>query len=308
MREFVSLLIMPISLFFLLLLAAFFFLRRKRKKTWKILFLLAGLWLLVITTKPIPSFLVVNLENKYYQVQDSLIKTLPDTINIIVLGGGFSDDKTLHPNDQLSIISMGRLVEGIRIYNKLEGRGRRAEGGAQSAGLRAQGKKELGDAGTEGLRDGEIDERSEEIPLSGTKRLIDKVTKVTLVLSGYGGRLSLTQAEVLAKTAVSLGVDPADIKLLTTTKNTSDEAKTYFREFGKKTKLILVTDAVHMPRAMKLFRKAGLDPVPAPTNHIIKHGTVKSPFTWMPSSSNIYKMEVAMHEYGGLVWSWIGGE
>ncbi|MBK7712495.1 MAG: YdcF family protein [Bacteroidales bacterium] len=38
--------------------------------------------------------------------------------------------------------------------------------------------------------------------------------------------------------------------------------------------LILVTDAIHMPRAMMIFRKLDIEPIPAPTNHIIKHSSL----------------------------------
>ena len=108
--------------------------------------------------------------------------------------------------------------------------------------------------------------------------------------------------------ALSQGVKESDIKLLATKRNTGDEAKTFFSEFGNENTLILVTDAAHMPRAVILFKKAGLDPVPAPANHLFKKNSSRSPFSWLPAGGNVVKMEVAVHEYAGILWSRMGGK
>ena len=59
-----------------------------------------------------------------------------------------------------------------------------------------------------------------------------------------------------------------------------------------------------MPRAMYLFQKTGLNPLAAPTNHLIKKGKHTCFWDWLPSSANIRKMECAIHEYAGLAWAW----
>jgi uncharacterized SAM-binding protein YcdF (DUF218 family) len=104
-------------------------------------------------------------------------------------------------------------------------------------------------------------------------------------------------------TALGLGVNKNEIRLLGTPENTKMEAFEYTKKFGTKNSLILVTDAVHMPRAMLLFRKAGQSPIPAPTNHLVKSNWKNGISDWLPSSSNIAMMEYAMHEYGGLVYA-----
>ena len=129
-----------------------------------------------------------------------------------------------------------------------------------------------------------------------------------IVLSGDGIRVSGNQADLMAQAAISLGVDPSFIEKLTRAHNTNDEAKRFYSTFGTKGSLILVTDAIHITRAMKLFRKAGLFPVAAPTNHLNKKDSEESRFTWIPSAINIHKMELAMHEYEGIAWIWVGGE
>lgn len=128
-----------------------------------------------------------------------------------------------------------------------------------------------------------------------------------LIVSGFSGDLALSQAEVMKKTAMSLGVADSDIQLLPTTRNTYEEATSCFSLSGNQKPLILVTDAVHLPRAMILFRRAGLNPVPSPTNNFMKQGSVEKKLSWLPSSVNILKMETVLHEYAGILWIKIGG-
>lgn len=133
------------------------------------------------------------------------------------------------------------------------------------------------------------------------------VTQSTIVFSGYSGKLSESQAEVSADAAISLGVDPSSTAMLATTRTTLDEAETFFSTFGPEGTLILVTDAIHMPRAMKLFKASGLDPIASPTNFIIKRNSVKRPELPLPSAGYIRNMENAVHEYAGHVWYRLGG-
>jgi len=62
-----------------------------------------------------------------------------------------------------------------------------------------------------------------------------------------------------------------------------------------------------MPRAMMLFRKTGTDPVASPAGFMLKYGSGKYPFSWIPYSGNIRMMEAAFHEYVGIIWSKAGG-
>ena len=124
-----------------------------------------------------------------------------------------------------------------------------------------------------------------------------------IVTSASGYENEITQAEITRQAAILLGVDSLSIKMQIKPKNTKQEASGYKRLFGDSAQLILVTSAIHMPRAMKLFRKAGLNPLPAPTNHLIKKGKHRDFWGWVPSTGNIEKMESAVHEYVGLVWA-----
>jgi uncharacterized SAM-binding protein YcdF (DUF218 family) len=112
---------MPLPVLYMLLLAAVIFFILNRKKTGKIILGLAGFWFLIISTLPVPKILVQTLENKYPQLSEQTIKNLPDSCDIIVLGGGHTDDKDLTPNNQLSTKALCRLVEGIHIHRMIRG-------------------------------------------------------------------------------------------------------------------------------------------------------------------------------------------
>jgi len=62
-----------------------------------------------------------------------------------------------------------------------------------------------------------------------------------------------------------------------------------------------VTSANHMPRAVAVFNKQQLNPIPAPANFLVKILPNREPkleFT----AGNLYKTERAMYEYLGLAW------
>ncbi len=75
------------------------------------------------------------------------------------------------------------------------------------------------------------------------------------------------------------------------------------KEIVGKDKFILVTSASHMPRAIGLFRKYGMDPIPAPTDYMVKEreGGL-TPRVFFPSAGSLEKAGRAIHEYLGMMW------
>lgn len=71
------------------------------------------------------------------------------------------------------------------------------------------------------------------------------------------------------------------------------------------TRVLLVTDAMHMPRAAERFRVAGLDPVPAPTN--FRGGGPLTPVDFLPSAWGLRTSSMAMREGIGLLVSRLRG-
>lgn len=124
-----------------------------------------------------------------------------------------------------------------------------------------------------------------------------------LITSGWEGADTVPNALVLKRAAELLGISTEDIFTLMTPVNTEDEALCYKSAFGKSHKLIVITDAIHMPRAILWFRKAGLNPIAAPTNHLVKYSPNQKSFNFLPSADNIAKIESAMHEFIGIMWA-----
>ncbi|MFW3372718.1 ElyC/SanA/YdcF family protein [Aliarcobacter butzleri] len=125
-----------------------------------------------------------------------------------------------------------------------------------------------------------------------------------LIVSGYAYDDVNSHAQMQKKLALSLGVNEADIITLDTPKDTKEEAIETKKIVGNQ-KLILVTTASHMKRASMIFKKEGLNILQSPTNHKYFISTYPSSYF---SAENIKKVELAFHEYLGIVYSYIKGE
>ena len=140
--------------------------------------------------------------------------------------------------------------------------------------------------------------------LSEGIRLYHALGRPLLVFSGYSSRKGVTQAAITRDAAISLGIPKEKISILEQPSTTEEEALVYKKYFGyKNPKLILVTSDIHMPRAMYLFRKAGLQPVAAPADVILRKRTGHSSFWWSSHKNNFDKFTAALHEYIGLLWA-----
>ncbi len=121
-----------------------------------------------------------------------------------------------------------------------------------------------------------------------------------LIFSGFGRHSLMSQADIMAQAAMNLGAFEARIHRLPNPTNTAEEALAYAEKLAGAQKLILVTSAIHMPRAMRIFRKAGLDPIPAPADFRIKEEpTHRGDFY---SNDNFDLFYAAMHEYIGMLY------
>jgi len=69
---------------------------------------------------------------------------------------------------------------------------------------------------------------------------------------------------------------------------------------AKVEKIILVTDAVHMPRAQLLFAQTGLQVVAAPTVFLSRDRFTLLSF--LPSGEGLRYSGYALHEWLGLLW------
>jgi uncharacterized SAM-binding protein YcdF (DUF218 family) len=129
-----------------------------------------------------------------------------------------------------------------------------------------------------------------------------------LVLSGGSVYGEIANAEVLAAAAESLGVPRADMLIEAESKDTHDEAVILKDVLGSDA-FVMVTSASHMPRAVALFRKQGLEPTPAPTDYQSKKSGINfTPSFFFPSTTGFTRGQRAAHEYLGLLWSKLRGQ
>lgn len=69
------------------------------------------------------------------------------------------------------------------------------------------------------------------------------------------------------------------------------------------TRILLVTDALHMARAARVFERQGLQVVAAPT---VFYGRAQpTPMQWVPSAVALRLSHYALHEWIGLAWYWL---
>jgi len=87
-----------------------------------------------------------------------------------------------------------------------------------------------------------------------------------------------------------------------TSENTAQNAAhaaTMLREAGID-RALLVTDAIHMPRAMQIFSKTGLTVMPAATEFRSRKPLSVADF--IPSAGGLQTSHYALHEWIGMVW------
>jgi len=128
-----------------------------------------------------------------------------------------------------------------------------------------------------------------------------------LILTGGVTFDPVPHSKVLADLAQSIGVDRQDLVLEQNAKDTKDEAR-FIKELVGGEQFILVTSAIHMPRSMALFRKQGLDPLPAPAGHSVKKRRGSGPGRFFPWAGELYQTERAVYEYLGMAWARLRGQ
>jgi len=157
---------------------------------------------------------------------------------------------------------------------------------------------------SEGLR------LNDEVPI--TSRLADTTVmrvaegvRLFHLLSDYpviimtGGGPCNDMGERMKKLALALGVPSEKLVAETQSRDTYGNA-TGVRAFVKEAPFLLVTSASHLPRAMAIFQKLGMKPIPAPADF---HFSKRFMFAdYFPSGEYLTTMEALIHEYLGLAY------
>jgi uncharacterized SAM-binding protein YcdF (DUF218 family) len=130
-------------------------------------------------------------------------------------------------------------------------------------------------------------------------RLRQFIPGSTIVITGAGDVPNLMK-EVL----VSIGIPGKDVITENYSLNTFESAANIRKILGPKD-FILVTSAGHMPRSILVFRKAGMNPIPAPTDYMA--GTNIFAASFLPTPLHLMYSDLAVHEYIGMLWYKITG-
>ncbi len=117
-------------------------------------------------------------------------------------------------------------------------------------------------------------------------RLLHYFPAAKLVVSGGIGHDPVPNGDVVAKVAESLGIPLGKLVIENRPRDTLQEAD-FLHELLQNGEFILVTSALHMPRAMAIFTQRGMNPIPAPTDYIIKKHVSKPPGSYLPTTRNL---------------------
>jgi len=123
-----------------------------------------------------------------------------------------------------------------------------------------------------------------------------------LLLSGGAVFDPGPEAETMAAVARMLGVSPDDMVLESQSKDTGQQSQ-FIQGIIQDDRCVLVTSAIHMPRAMLVFEQKGLRPTPAPTEFGDWMRKETNPYRFFPRADELRKVESAFHEFLGLLWA-----
>ena len=108
-----------------------------------------------------------------------------------------------------------------------------------------------------------------------------------------------------AKLLQTWGV-PKDVIVIETGSRNTSENRSLTEDFFRKSDIstvLLVTSALHMPRAYKVFRTLPVSITPASADVLIRQSTNPEVFNWIPSAGALQLTTVALHEYYGMWFS-----
>lgn len=133
-------------------------------------------------------------------------------------------------------------------------------------------------------------------------RIYNCLSYATIVTSAASKDELISQAQLSKEAAVSLGMKEQHIQMLETATSTLEEAIAFKEKFGTNKNVILVTSALHMPRAVEIFSDQGIKVLPAPTDYMAKNDDSTYSNLSFPSFASIgllnsYQTAVVKHLY-----------
>ncbi|MBE9141171.1 YdcF family protein [Nodosilinea sp. LEGE 07088] len=133
----------------------------------------------------------------------------------------------------------------------------------------------------------------------------------------WGQGKSRSEAADMAELAEALGVPASAIVIEPDSLNTFENAAFTRPLLSDRNieRILLVTSAMHMPRALAIFKKQGLAVAPAPTDfHVVQDPLNPETNTWqgrtlslVPQTENLHYLTRALKEYLGIGIYWLRG-
>jgi len=112
-------------------------------------------------------------------------------------------------------------------------------------------------------------------------------------------------AEATRDLLVRLGVPRGAVIVRSDSNSTRQDAVAVRAELARRgtvQELLLVTSALHMPRALATFRAIGLQAWPAPTDRQVVEPAVRDEWSWLPDHAAFARANRAWHEYVGMAY------
>ena len=117
-----------------------------------------------------------------------------------------------------------------------------------------------------------------------------------IITSGHHNRDVVSNAEKMKQSLILLGVPEQKIITENFPKDTEEEAELISPRV-QGSRVILITNASHMPRAMKYFQAQGIQPIAAPTGYWVKDiDKIKGWPYYLPNSKKLQQTTIAWHE------------
>ncbi|HEY9250488.1 MAG TPA: ElyC/SanA/YdcF family protein [Rariglobus sp.] len=140
-------------------------------------------------------------------------------------------------------------------------------------------------------------------------RLARQMPAARLIVSGpadeHDGGPS--HARMLADAAVSLGIPRERILEISSARDTEEEAAA-IRSITQGAPLALVTSAWHLPRAMALCRRQGLDALACPADYAARTSGLKPGDFLAWNVGGLERSTKALYEFIGVSWSRLRGK
>jgi len=137
-------------------------------------------------------------------------------------------------------------------------------------------------------------------------RLAELNPEALVLFSGYRGTDDISAADVNRQLAMGLGLDSTRILINPAARDTRDEAR-FVASMVQGRSMALVTSATHMARALSLFEAEGLNPIPAPTGHLVRRGERLAVEDLVPSETTLFISRQLWYETLGEIWSRVRG-